>query len=513
MSLSALGHSVNIAMSNSPYLDALNGSAQRKRKAAEADAQPASPPAADVAAAVELTASPTQRAAKRTRVNSVRRDAPVRSRKHTMKQLLQRRALKVRKVGKLFKRLRFAQSPKSSGTASPASEPHVERDDAVVTDSSTLVIPKHLAALQQNAPEPMRLHTPPSDLLHRNLPHSLAIAAVDKSADALTKAHSQFAFKNAREPFNEFRNRFETFLEWRELADVLQYPVSSPPPNVSTEVFLYQQRTVYHMITQCAPKEVLQPLRDSCSHDGFAAWKFLKDRFLGDEKLYVQRLETQLSDTVWSAAEPFAVFESRVLSILSEHALATGRDKQEYEKQSIFMRAIRNGRSQADYLRLNQVHLIHTKSAHSYDMWLSGIREEARHIEEYADEVAQRKRSLASSAPVQPSMQISALDSHHPGARTSFPPMPATRGPVVCRNWERSNGQRCTYGDACKFAHAAPSSRPAGNRGSGAAPIRHGKKEGALPEVCRAWSNTGSCRYGENCRYQHIKSESSSHQA
>src|SRR6476661_8227111 len=103
-------------------------------------------------------------------------------------------------------------------------------------------------------------------------------------------------------------------------------------------------------------------------------------------------------------------------SALSAHALATGRSKQDYEKQAIIMRAIHSGRSQQDYMRLNQVHLIHTKMGHSYDVWLSGIREEARHIEEDA-EVARSKRGNssghASSAGGQASVQVSAVDTRN----------------------------------------------------------------------------------------------------
>lgn len=461
--------------------------------------------ASDESAASEQQASHSPPIVKRARV-VVKRHVSARSRGAiTAKALRERHAKRLEKGRKLLKRARFAQSPSASspnGTASPAPEPHAEYDDAAMVDGSTLVIPQHVAALQQSGPEPMRLRTPPSDL-HRSATQVLAARdEVNRAADAFTKALSTFVFKGNREDFNVFRMRLETFLEWRGLSSVLEYPPSSPPVGVSAAEFRYQQLTVYHMITQCAPKEVLQALRDSCSHDGFAAWKFLKDRFLGDEKLYVERLEAQLSDSRWSAAESFAVFESRVHSVLSEHALATGCPKQEYEKQSIIMRAIRRGRGESDYLRLNQVHLIHVKMQDSYDGWLSGIREEARHIEDDGDEGAHRKRAAGVGHPVsaQPSMQISAVDAR---PHASFPPL-ASRGPsaaaaVACRNWQRSNGQHCAFGSTCKFAHAGPS----GGRGASEGGVK--KEGGASSMLCHLWSTTSACRFGDRCKFVHAK--------
>ncbi|HVW99832.1 MAG TPA: zinc finger CCCH domain-containing protein, partial [Candidatus Babeliaceae bacterium] len=341
--------------------------------------------------------------------------------------------------------------------------------------------------------------TSPSSHLRRS------IIDLKKTVDSFTKTLDVHRLQNTRESFYIFRGRFESFLEFHKLRHVLDTSPTSLPPTelkIDAPLFAEQQRTVYHMLAQCVPQEILQAVRTSCAHTGYDAWKLLKDRFLGDEKLYVQRCEAALNTLTWNVNETFSAFESRATAQLAELELAAGDAKKDHEKQSIYMRAIRDGgRHQMDYIRLNNVNVIHTTKGSSFDIWLSGIREEARHIEDDAALRKQRSHSSSSNNNDQPSpQQISALDYQH---RPTF-----SGNKFPCKQWMRSGGKFCSYGNNCRFMHdrsSRPASHPPFQRNFGNKFNNSGmKSEGpSADSLCWEWLATGRCRRGNTCRFKH----------
>lgn len=63
----------------------------------------------------------------------------------------------------------------------------------------------------------------------------------------------------------------------------------------------------------------------------------------------------------------------------------------------------------------------------------------------------------------------------------------------LCRSWTE-NGT-CRYGRKCQFAHGEEELRPI---------LRHPKYK---TELCRSWSESGTCPYGNRCRFIHNENE------
>lgn len=59
----------------------------------------------------------------------------------------------------------------------------------------------------------------------------------------------------------------------------------------------------------------------------------------------------------------------------------------------------------------------------------------------------------------------------------------------LCRSWSETGS--CRYGGKCQFAHGEGELRPI---------LRHPKYK---TELCRSWSETGQCPYGNRCRFIH----------
>lgn len=59
----------------------------------------------------------------------------------------------------------------------------------------------------------------------------------------------------------------------------------------------------------------------------------------------------------------------------------------------------------------------------------------------------------------------------------------------LCRSWSETGS--CRYGSKCQFAHGEAELRPL---------LRHPKYK---TELCRSWAESGSCPYGSRCRFIH----------
>jgi len=60
----------------------------------------------------------------------------------------------------------------------------------------------------------------------------------------------------------------------------------------------------------------------------------------------------------------------------------------------------------------------------------------------------------------------------------------------MCKSWTESN--TCRYGEKCQFAHGESELRPV---------FRHPKYK---TEICKTFHNYGNCNYGRRCRFVHI---------
>jgi len=70
-------------------------------------------------------------------------------------------------------------------------------------------------------------------------------------------------------------------------------------------------------------------------------------------------------------------------------------------------------------------------------------------------------------------------------------------GRPVCYSWSESGS--CKWADQCRFSHGADDSRPA----PAPRPFRRGYNSGPSSEACYSFQNTGSCKFGSNCRFSH----------
>ncbi len=305
------------------------------------------------------------------------------------------------------------------------------------------------------------------------------------TAMSFAKNQPHLRFQATGSSFMQFRMQFEAFLEQLECAHVLSSKLGDMVPGVPAELHAAQQSNVYYMLTIAAPREAQAGLRSACERTAYDAWKLLRDRFLGEEAAYKQKLMLDFASLRWLPKEQFTAFDARFTSLVAELELLTGEEKSPEDKQACILRAIqtREGpHSATDYLRMRNVSNALTFAAVGagrsvpFETWLAHMRDEARAIEE------QQQRT-----------QHDAHRHHHHNNAA----LPAQLNAVTtskqqpCRLWQRSNGQSCRYGDSCRYAHGPVQQAPQ-------QPL--GMPMSKLP--CRDWRQ-GRCQRGDSCRYMH----------
>jgi hypothetical protein len=255
-----------------------------------------------------------------------------------------------------------------------------------------------------------------------------------------------------------------------------------------------RQKTVYHMLLICVPTQVRGAITTSLpatEHTGFGAWRALRAYFIGDENAYLQSLENKFQNIKWSDKESFPAFEARYETLLSEMANA-GVAKPEHSKKSTLMRAIelshrKDVRGSHVFDRLNTIAKIAVKE--KYHEWLTALRTEAQEIQDSINTATVQDSSHSARDTVSHKRkredeeeQLQARDvsvAEQAFALTSNP-----RDSADTQGGQRGNGGGR---DRLQFTRANFSQR-----------------SHKTLATCRNWSNTGSCSYGDRCKYQHV---------
>ena len=238
-----------------------------------------------------------------------------------------------------------------------------------------------------------------------------------------------------------------------------------------------QQKAVHHMILQCVPTAVRPTLlTPDVNKNGYAAWRALREYYIGDEKNYLQTLETNFQNVKWKDEESFIEFESRYQTMLGE-MFAAGVDKEEHVKKNRLMSAIesshhKDSRGMHVFDRFNMVARVNESK--KFTDWLREIRTEAQRIEngirdqtnKLNSSMMKRKREDDDENQVsvkEASFISNTTPSHNHTSTTphrSFTRYQTTRNhydrnihrpEIACRNWQES--RTCSYGDRCKFSH------------------------------------------------------------
>ena len=333
-----------------------------------------------------------------------------------------------------------------------------------------------------------------------------------------SKIAQQYRFDATAQGYVNWTVQFKAEMQFYDLADVLdQDPLdaqSAATGAADANLVRHNQKTVYHMILHCVPDAQIRAVVTTAlppqEQTGFGAWRALRARFIGDERAYLQSVESKFENLRWEEAESWATLETRFESLLTE--LATlGVTKMDHQRKGRLMGAIQES-NRKDAQGSHVFDRLHTtnriKEALPYHDWLVAMRTEAQKIQ---DELAKKgvKRAREESgegrrdrAPLD-AQEVSFVAGPAPGRPAAGPPAFAGTSKVPCRQWAR-NG-RCSYGGSCKFSHGAQrgafssvsqqGSFGGGFRGQGSGTGRAGgNSEGN--RTCWEFAATGRCGRG-----------------
>ena len=342
-----------------------------------------------------------------------------------------------------------------------------------------------------------------------------------------SKIAQQYRFDATAQGYVNWTVQFKAEMQFYDLADVLDQdpldPQSAATDAADATLVRHKQKTVYHMILHCVPDAQIRAVVTTAlppqEQTGFGAWRALRARFIGDERAYLQSVESKFENLRWEEAESWATLETRFESLLTE--LATlGVTKMDHQRKGRLMGAIQES-NRKDAQGSHVFDRLHTtnriKEALPYHDWLVAMRTEAQRIQ---DELAKKgvKRAREESgegrrdrAPLD-AQEVSFVAGPAPSRPAAGPHAFAGTSKVPCRQWAR-NG-RCSYGGSCKFSHGAQrgafssvgqhGSSGGGFRGQGSGTGRAGgNSEGN--RTCWEFAATGRCGRGPQCHFRHAQ--------
>ncbi len=322
---------------------------------------------------------------------------------------------------------------------------------------------------------------------------------------------SQFSFEPTAAAYMDWTVQFCTELDYHGLADTIR---EDPTLGASSALTHQKQQTVYYMIGRCITmprvRAIVTTALPAEKRTGFGAWYALRSHFIGDERIYLQSLESKFENLRWETGESWATLETRFETLLSE--LQTAHvGKQDHQRMGRLMKAVQeSGRTDAQgtnvFARLHVVNQIHHQL--DYRAWLVAVRTEAQQIQ---DELAKRgvkrahEETDSRAEPRRPSSQeVSFIANGQPSKQPNAP----ARSPAICFNM-RDTG-RCIRGANCFFSHSlANAPAPAhdssargdsSTRGGGGG--RHDTRTGI--ERCRDFAR-GRCTRGAKCFFSHAQ--------
>ena len=324
------------------------------------------------------------------------------------------------------------------------------------------------------------------------------INEVKQNARHFSKVASQFKFENKKESYLLWTAQFKGELEQFDLLDVIS---ADPDVEVAGEswserrVAQQKQKSVYHMILNCLPRESLVSLTSSLpshEHTGYHMWKHLRSFFIGDEHIYLQSLESKFQSIVWEDKESFPSFTARFDVLVNELECAgPSVEKSEPTKKFQLMKAIelsthKDARGRPVFDRMNTAHKI--CAGQPYRQWMIALRTEAQEIaEEISGKTGNVKRKReedseddqgqgANTKDVSYVSSSAAASNNNPFNRNQQNqnaqggPRPQQRRPFItatrfdprshkrlCNNWQQSG--QCRFGAQCRFSHEQGSNR------------------------------------------------------
>jgi hypothetical protein len=163
-----------------------------------------------------------------------------------------------------------------------------------------------------------------------------------------SKIASQYKFEANAQSYMNWTVHFQSEMDNYELADTLsEDPTNSEQDAMDPILVRHRQKTVYHMILHCVPdaqvRSVLTTALAPAEHTGFGAWRALRAHFIGDERAYLQSMESKYENFRWEESESWATMETRFESLINELEII-GVFKMDHQKKGRLMGAIQESR-------------------------------------------------------------------------------------------------------------------------------------------------------------------------
>ena len=286
-----------------------------------------------------------------------------------------------------------------------------------------------------------------------------------------SKVAGGFKLGNDSNLYPHWLIKFTTELEYLDLEDTLTNDPNTPQQNPTHSEMVEQtrQKTVYHMIVHCVNdnKELLQVVTTTLAskdRTGFGAWRALRNHFHGNEKRHLELIESAFESFEWQPTESYSSMETRFLTLTTQMGDAK-TEKSEHLRKRKLMEAIRkadrkDAQGQPVFTRLNTLNLVHEKS--SYSEWLLAIQTEAQKIQDEKEHSRGTKRNRDEGEEKQ--------ENRFASQEVSF--------------------VTSSLGQGGQPRHFLRAPRQNG----------FGRPRNA---ICHAFTNTGSCKFGDKCRYSH----------
>lgn len=350
------------------------------------------------------------------------------------------------------------------------------------------------------------------------------IDKITETGRHFSKIASSYQFENVATSYLQWVIRFGAEMDNYGLSDTLttnpESVGSSTNNSASHRIALQQQKTVYHMILRCVPKEATLVVTTSLpveQHTGYGAWLALRQFYIGEERAYVSQLEEKFNSLQWEENELWPAFETRFDSLIND-LQAINQHKDEHQKKIRIMAAIQqSGRKDAEgssvYTRLHITNQI--KQSEPYRTWLVAIRTEAQKIQDEIQSSKGKKHKRDDHKDSNQSndervREVSLIDSSTSSSNSSQRPpfIPNKRAKFnsgrssnteACRNFIRGH---CSWGNKCRFSHdISQMNQPPRESNYNNNAVRRRK----IDKPCFRFRD-GKCTQGEQCRFMHVVS-------
>lgn len=353
---------------------------------------------------------------------------------------------------------------------------------------------------------------------------TLAIEKLKVIGNQFSRIAISYHFNNDAPSYLQWAILFGAEMDNQNLSKVLttnpESSSSSSVPTAADILAAQRQKTVYHMILKCVPKEISVVVTTSlleAQRTGFGAWLALRQFYIGEERAYITKLEEKFTALCWESNEFWPSFETRFDSLVND-LRAIGKPKDEHQQRIRLMAAIQqSGRRDAEgssvYTRLHITNLIQAKEP--YRIWLVAIRTEAQKIQDEIQSSKGKKRRTEDAHSTGDHVgEVSQVDSSSSSSSSSQRPpfgqnrnmsqsitSSPSRSKEACRNFQRG---QCRFGANCRFSHVNSSNDTNNSNRS-----NNATKKFKVNKPCFNFRD-GKCTFGDQCRFLHTSSSTNS---